>query len=175
MEYENKAIINNEYDYSNVLPSIDYISYLVEYCDGVYRQFIKLTEEEEEKNKQFKSEYKEYNYKKNYGAKFEISVMEKSYNRIQCEDVQTFKTAIINGNLKSVLSLYIKMCIDFKRGRGNNLEEHENSFSINFKPYEITFTRTSNHNDADMNQIENNIKEILNRFPVANCIFCDKK
>ena len=58
MDYSNeKSIINNEYDYSNILPAIEYITYLAEYCDGVYKQFIKMTEEDEEKNKQYKQEY----------------------------------------------------------------------------------------------------------------------
>ena len=176
MDYSNeKSIINNEYDNSNILPAIEYITYLAEYCDGVYKQFIKMTEEDEEKNKQFKQEYKEYNYKKNYGASFEISIREKSYNNINCEDIQTFKTAIADGNLKSVNGLDIKLDLDFKRGKGDNLEEHDNSFSILFKPYEIKFARKSNHNDGQMNQIENNINEILKKFPIANSIFCDKK
>ena len=66
------------------------------------------------------------------------------------------------------------MELDFKRGKGNELKDHENSFTISFKPYEITFTRKSSHNEAKMNQIENDIKEILNKFQSINTIFCTK-
>lgn len=170
-----KTIINNEYDYSNMLPAIEYITYLVEYCDGIYKNFIKMTEDDEEKNKKFKSEYKEYKYKRNYGTEFEINILEKTYNNIRCEDIQTFKTAVADGNLKNVNGLKISLILDFQRGLGPKLESHDNSFAIIFEPYQIKFARKSNHNDAEMNQIESNIKEIINKFPVANSIFCDKK
>ena len=62
MNEENKKnIVNNEYDYSNILPTIDNITYLVAFCDNIYNQFLKLIEADEEKNKPFKEEYKEYN------------------------------------------------------------------------------------------------------------------
>lgn len=35
----NNMIINNEFDYSNTIPTIEYISYLVEYCSNVYNNF----------------------------------------------------------------------------------------------------------------------------------------
>lgn len=59
----------------------------MEYCDQFYKQFIKMSEDDEEKNKQFKLEYKEYMYKKNYGTNFEIYIREKTYNNIKFEDV----------------------------------------------------------------------------------------
>ena len=40
MNEENKKnIVNNEYDYSNILPTIDNITYLVAFCDNIYNQF----------------------------------------------------------------------------------------------------------------------------------------
>ena len=31
---------NNEYDYSNIVPKVDSIAYLVQYCDNIYNQFL---------------------------------------------------------------------------------------------------------------------------------------
>ena len=162
-EYNKESIINNEYDYSNILPVVDYVAYLVQYCDQVYNQLIKLQQEDEEKNKQFKSEYREYNFKKKYSQGLEIYIKEKNYhNNITCKDYNTFKTAIDDGNLKNVSGVDIKLNMDFERGREGNFESHENNFVIIFKPYEITFSRKSNYNDVNIN-------------PVANCIFCNKE
>ena len=160
--FTSKIVVNNEYDYSNILPTVDAITYLVQYCDEMNKQLTKLVEEDEEKNKQFKQEYKEYMYKK-------------SYNNITCKDYSQFMSAVQGGNLNEIRSMNIKLCMDFYRGKGDNLEEYENSFIISFKPYEITFARKSNHNDQDMNQIEQQINDILKQFPVANCIFCNKQ
>lgn len=169
-----KAVVNNEYDYSNILPTVEAISYLVQYCDEMNKQLTKLVEADEEKNKQFKSEYKDFMYKKSFGQRFEVFIREKSYNNITCKDYSQFISAVNGGNLNGINSMEIRLCMDFYRGKGDNLEEHENSFLIVFKPYEITFIRKSNHNDPNMNQIEQQIKNILKQFPVANCIFCTK-
>lgn len=168
------SVINNEYDYSTIIPTAEAITYLVQYCYNVYKSFITLVEEDEKRNEQFKQEFKNYNFKKSYGESFEICIREKSYNNIICKDFASFKSAVNDGNLKSVSSLEIRMKMDFKRGRGNELCEHENSFTIIFKPYEIIFARKSSHNESQMNRIENEIKIILNNFQSENTIFCTK-
>lgn len=172
--FDSQAVINNEYDYSNVLPTVEAISYLIQYCDQIYKQLRKLVDEDEEKNKQFKQEYKDYMYKKSYSELFEIYIREKSYNNITCKDYATFVAAVKDGNLNQVAEIDIKLDLDFERGKGNNLEKHENSFAIIFKPYDIKFARKSNHNDPNMNQIENQINDILKKFPIVNTIFCTK-
>lgn len=169
-----KSIINNETDYSNKLATIEKITELISICDNIYTQFTDITQKEEEKNKQFKEEYKEYTYKKHWGTKFEISIRNKSYNTITCDNLNTFKTAINDGNLKEVDALTIYLNLDFKRGKGLDLEEHENEFKITFKPYDIKLLRKSNHNDQDINQIENVLKDTISKFPESNTIFCDK-
>lgn len=174
-DFTSQAVINNEFDYSNILPTTEAVSYLVQYCDQMNKQLTKLVEADEEKNRQFKPEYKEYNYKHSYGQQFEIYIREKSYNNITCKDYEIFDAAVKDGNLNNVSSMDIKLCMDFKRGKGDNLVEYENSFTIIFKPYEITFARKSNHNDMNMNQVEDQINSILKQFPVANCIFCNKE
>ncbi len=170
----NKAVVNNVFDYSNILPTVEYIKYLVNYLDNIYNQFLDLIKKDEEKNSKFKYEYKDYMYGESYGCRFYLYIYEKGYNNIKCDDYNTFISAINNGDLKNVRELSIQMDLDFKRGRNNNYTQYENSFSIIFNPYNIKFTRKSNYNDINMNQIENQVNEILKKFPVANCIFCDK-
>ena len=135
---------------------------------------IRLMNEDEEKNKQFKPEYKQYTYKKNYGTRFEIYIREKTYNNISCKDLVEFESAVKDGNLKNINSMEIKMDLDFRRGNGNNLEDHENSFTVKFEPYKIIFARKSNYIDQEINQVESAIKQILDKFPKVNSIFCTK-
>lgn len=170
-----KVVINNEYDYSNIVPTVDSVSYLVQYCDNLYKKLIKLIEEDEEKNKMFKTEYKEYMYKKTYCPEFEVYIREKTYNNITCKDYETFISAVKDGNLNEVNEVEIKLYMNFKRGKGEQLDEHENSFIVIFKPYDIKFARKSNYDDPNMNQIEQEINNILKQFPVANSIFCNKQ
>lgn len=174
MNNMSESIINNEFDYSNAIVNVDYVLYLVQYCDQLFKQLLAKQAEDEEKNKQFKPEYKEYMFKKKYSQGFEVYIYEKSYNNISCKDFASFKTAVDDGNLKNVTQVSIKLDLDFERGKDNNYEQHENSFTIIFKPYEITFARKSNYNDPNMNQIENQINEIMKKLPVANTIFLDK-
>ena len=171
---ENKMIINNEFDYSNKVPTIEAVSYLVQYMDNIYDSFLKLTEEDEKKNEPFKDEYRNYDYKKSYGTRFEIYIRLKTYNNITCQGYEEYRLAVQDGNVKNILDLEIKLDLDYGRGKGRDLEEHENSFSIIIKPYDFIFARKSSHNEANMNQIENNINEILDRFTTINTIFCTK-
>ena len=39
---EVETVINNEKDYSNIIPIAENIAYLIQYCDQVYNQFLKL-------------------------------------------------------------------------------------------------------------------------------------
>lgn len=175
-EYNKESIINNEYDYSNILPTVECVLYLVQYCDQIYNQLIKFQIEDEEKNKQFKEEYREYKFKKKYSQGLDIYIKERSYhNNITCKDYNAFKSAVDDGNLNNVVGVDIKLHMDFERGHFGKYEFHENTFTIIFKPYEITFSRQSNYNDPNMSEIEKQINEILKKFPVANCIFCDKQ
>lgn len=174
MNQNTQSVVNNEYDYSNCLPTIECVTYLVKYMSDVYDNFLKLQMEDEENNKQFKPEYKEWKYKKSYGEKFEIYIKEKTYNNLTCKDFASFQSAVADGNLKNITGMTIKMDIDYKRGIGEKLDEYENSFYVSFEPSNITFARKSDHIESDMNQIENNIKAILEKFPILNTIFCTK-
>lgn len=171
---DESSIKNNVYDYSTIIATSDVITHLVQYCDNVYKNFILLVDEDEKRNEQLKQGFKNYNYKKSYGERFVVYIREKNYNTITCKDFDAFQSAVNNGNLTNVKSLEIKMELDFIRGKGNELINHENSFNITFKPYEITFTRKSNHNEEKMNQIENDIRDIFSKFQTVNTIFCTK-
>lgn len=171
---DNKIVINNEFDYSNCLPTAECVSYLVKYMYEVYENLLNMMNQDEEKNKQFKREYKEWSYKKTYGDRFEVYIRERTYNNIICKDYSTFISAIEDGNLKNVIGLSIRLDLDFRRGKGEDLTDFENSYSVIFEPFSIIFARKSNNKDSNMNQIENNIKLILDKFPTCNTIFCTK-
>ena len=68
----------NEFDYSNTIPEVELVSYLVRYCDIVYNELLEMFNQEETKNEKLKSEYKFYEYKKSYDTKFEVSIKLKS-------------------------------------------------------------------------------------------------
>lgn len=170
-----QGVINNEFDYSNIVPTIEAVSYLVQYCDQLNKQLEKLVLEDEEKNKQYKLEFKDYMYKKSFGQGLHIYIKEKSHNNITCKDYESFLSAVNNGNLNNVNGINIDLSLDFDRGKIGKLDKHENLFSVIFNPYDIVFARKSNHNDPNMNKIEDMINSILKKFPVANSIFCNKQ
>lgn len=171
---EEETVISNEYDYSNIVPTIENITYVIQYCDQIYSHFLKLIEEDENKNERLKYEFKNYNYKKSYGEGFEVKIRQKNYNTISCKNYNSFIEAVNNGQILNVDGLEIDLRLDYKRGKNDNLNNHENSFNITFKPYEIKFVRKANYKETDMEQIENNLNDMLQKFPVANTIFCSK-
>lgn len=171
---EIETAISNEYDYSNVIPTAQNIGNLVQYCDAIYNQLLNLIEEDEKKNIQLKEEYRNYTWKKSYNMNFEVSIKQKNYNNISCKNHSSYQDALNSGQVNHLTSLVIDTNLSFKRGEGMKLQEHQNSFKIVFKPYEISFLRKSNYNDPHMNQIEENIKSILNKFETVNTIFCSK-
>lgn len=163
--------IQNQHYYSTIIPTGECITFLVQYCCDEYDKFIALTEEVE-KNKE---QHGEYNYSFQKGTTvFEISVRGKMYSNVVCHNLQEFEDSIQEKGLKDISSLEIKMHLNFKRDREDAGSEHQNEFTITFKPYEISFIRKSNFNETMMNQIETNIDELLKRFPSINSIFSAK-
>lgn len=163
--------IQNQHNYSTIIPTGECITYLVQYCADEYQKFTALTEEVE-KNKE---QHGEYNYSFKKGASlFEIAIRGKQYSNIVCENFQEFEAAIQEKGLKDISSLEIKMHLNFKRDREEVGTEHQNEFVIIFRPYEISFSRKSNYNETMMNQIETNIDDVLRRFPSINSIFSAK-
>ena len=171
---ETEAVINNEWDYSNSIPTAENIAYLVQYCEQVYNQLIKLIEDDEIRNQKIKYDLKSYNFKKTFGERFEVTVREKNYNTINCKNYNSYLELYKKGQLNNVDSIEIYLELDYDTGSNGSFIRHDNSFVIKFKPYEISFIRKSNYKDANMDQVEDTINEILKKFPVANTIFCTK-
>lgn len=170
-----EKVINNEYDYSNIVANIEHISYIVRYCDSIYSWFYQLILEDEQRNEKLKYEFKNYNYKKFYGNGFEVKIKQKeSYSTISYENYNTFEESLKLGQFNNIDLLEIELNLDYKRGNNDSLKEHKNLFKISFKPYDIKFIRKSNHNEQNMNEIEENIKQMLNKFQKINTIFCTK-
>lgn len=164
-------VINNEYQYKDLLPTKDAVDYLVNYLDSLFKSFTAICDEEEEKNKRLKEEFREYNYKKYYATTFKVYIVEKTYHNIECTSYEEFRSAEDDNNLKEVDRLELKLNLSYKRGKGNNLEECTNEFIIIFKPYDTKFARKSNHKDVNMDNTEKNILDILDKFPKLNTIF----
>lgn len=171
---EKETMINNEFDYSNIIVAEEPITYLVQFCSQVYNNFLKLLNEEQQKNEKLKYEFQNYNYKKHFANTLEIRTMDKNYNSISYSNYDTFIEGVKNKQLRNINSLEINLNLSYKRGKNENLIDHENSFKIVFKPYEIKFSRVSNHKEENMDQIENTINQILNKFQAVNTIFCNK-
>ncbi len=169
----------NEYDYSNIVPEVEPITYLVRYCDTVYNQLLDMMRQEEEKNEKLKSEFRFYEYKKNYNTKFEVVIRKKSkdfasINSIECDSYNKFMAAVNDGHLKNVDSLVIKLNLSYKKGKDYELTNYDNSFKISMNPYDIKLIRKSNHAEDIMNQIENTLNDILKKFKTQDSIFCSK-
>lgn len=173
---EREVEISREFDYSNSVPEIKYILFLAQYCDSYYKQLIKMCEEDEEKNAKLKSEYKNFQYKKSYNARYEVAIKEKgnSFSNLSCKTYESFVEVVNTGHLNNVESVIITLDLSFKRGMDKTMREHENLFKIAFKPYNIVFTHKSNYTDQNMDQIENIINEIMKKFKVQDSIFCTK-
>lgn len=169
----------NEYDYSNIVPEVEPITYLVRYCDTVYNQLLDMMKQEEKKNEKLKSEYRFYEYKKNYNTKFEVVIRKKSkeytsLNNVECDSYNKFMEAVNDGHLKNVDSLVIKLNLSYKKGKDYELTNYDNSFKISMNPYDIKLIRKSNHAEDIMNQIENTLNDILKKFKTQDSIFCSK-
>lgn len=171
-----ESIILHTFDYSNIIPKLDYVLILVQYCNSYYDQLLKLCSEDEEKNLKLKSEFKFFNYKKSFSMEFKVIFKEKCENasQIVCNSYISFLELVKNGNLKSVDFLKITLNLSFKRGKDFELCDCDNLFEISFKPYNIVFTRKSNYEDEVIDKIENSINLVFQQANVENTIFCSR-
>ena len=167
--------INNRFDYSTIVPTAENIAYLIKYCDQVFNSFENLIIEDEEKNKRVKYELQSYNYKKSYSDRFEITIRDKTFNSFTCNKYDSFVEQINSGKVKDLYSLEIRLDMGYKTGTNTNLIEHTNEMYINFKPYEIYFTRKSNFKEYTVDQVEKNINKLLQEFPAVDTIFATKE
>ena len=87
MMEEVETVINNEYDYSNIVASGENIAYIVQYCENLYKQFLALVEQDERKNEALKYEYKNYEYGKHFKCEFTITIKNSGLNNIICKSL----------------------------------------------------------------------------------------
>ena len=175
---KDEKIINPRYDYSNIIPNKEYVKVLTQYCFAVYNQLLKMFDEDQKKNERLKSEYKNFEYLKHYSTGIEISVKERAKEGQyigSSYDFNDYKSFIDYIDRKPTLtSLKIELNLSFKRGGEYNNTEYTNVFIISFEPYNIIFSRKSNHEDKNMDQIEQYIKSVLDKFSTVDTIFYSK-
>lgn len=171
---EVETVINNEYDYSNIVASGENIAYIVQYFETLYKQFLSLVEQDERKNADLRYNQKNYEYGKHFKSEFTITIKHSGLNNVICKSLDSYMEALNSGKINMVNGLDIILDLSYKRGTENNTKEHRNDFKVIFRPYDIRFIRKSNFNENSMNQIENSINSILSKFAIANTIFCSK-
>lgn len=173
---EKEKEISREYDYSNSVPEIKAILYLAQYCEAYYKQLVKLVEEDEAKNEKLKYDYRNYMFKKSFSSRFEVTIKKRdaNYTILYCKTYESFVNAVNEGHANNVNGITITLDLSYERGKEFYTKKHDNLFIISFKPYEIIFSRKSNYEDENMDQIENSINEVLKKFNVQNTIFCTK-
>lgn len=173
-----EKLINPRYDYSNIIPNKEYVKVLAQYCFAVYNHLLKMFEEDKKKNERLKSEYKNFEYMKHYSTGIEIIVRERVKEGQltgSSFDFIDYKSFVDYIDRKTRLdSLKIKLDLSFKRGGEFENKEYINVFTISFEPYNIIFSRESNHEDESMDQIEQYIKSVLDRFNTEDTIFYSK-
>lgn len=98
-----------------------------------------ISRKDEEKNCQFREEYRNYEYRKDFNSGFYVFIREKNSQNISCDDKEDFIAAIEDGNLKQVSSISIRLELHFSKGNSYRLESHKNVFLIAFEPYSIRF------------------------------------
>lgn len=177
MEYFDDNIetsINNEYDYSNMIVTVQSVDFVARLCDHFYNYFLSLVESDEAKNEKLKYEFQNYEYKKSYLDSFKIMIQNKSYNSIYCKSYDSFVDAVNKGQVKNVNCLEIELNLSYQRGTTSKFVNHENVFNITFKPYNIVFTRKSNFKEVNMDKVETSINELLEQIPVVDTIFFSK-
>ena len=166
--------INNNFDYSNIVPTVSNIAVLIKYCEQVYNKLEELINEDEEKNKMIKYDLQTYNYKRNYNDYFEVTIRDKNFASYTCKKYDAFMELVNSGQVNNLSSLGIRLGLGYKCGETSNFIDHQNDLEIKFKPYEITFTRKSNFKEYTIDQTEKNINKLLQEFPAVDTIFCSK-
>ena len=76
-------------------------------------------------------------------------------------------------NPADIHSTKIEVNYDYGVGKDNQINDHHNEFKLSFEPYEIVFTRVSDHDNETMNEIEETVKRKMNEFLYYETIFGD--
>ena len=161
----NLEVIEHIHNVTNALVTVDKLIDLVRYCFDEYNKLNKLIEEDEEKNAPLKQEYQQYQYGNSYGNSFRIYIYRSHINDVKITSFQEFENACRNGIVKNVYKLDINLNLDYYTGN------HENKFTITFKPFDILIERKSNHVETSMDAVEKNICEYIDKFDKVDTIF----
>ncbi len=174
MYTEKEVVVDHSFNYSNIIPTPEGIAFLAHYCEELYTQFNILVNQNMQKNEMYHPDQRVYEYYKHFKCEFTITLKQKGLNNIICKSYKAFMEAVNSGKANNLNGLDVIMDLSYKRGSGNDLKDYRNDFKVIFRPYDIVFYRKSNHDEDNMNQIENSINSIMQQFPVANSIFCTK-
>ena len=109
-----EVVINNEFNYSNAIPVVKNMSYIVDFCDDVFNKFMNLVNEEKIKNERLKYEFRNYLYQEHYGNR-----NKKGYETTSYKNYSSFINAINNNQINNISSLEIKLGLSFYRGKNN--------------------------------------------------------
>ncbi len=173
MDELKEEIIINDFDYSNIVPVIDGVNYLVQYLYSCYMDYLGLLEEGKRRNESLSYEYRNYDYKDSF-SKFRVSITKKDNGMINCNNYEQYLNLVQSEKTMRLKEVEISITMNYERGQGRNTITCKNSFVVKFAPYDITFQRKSNYKDEYMDKIENFTNEILNKFNRVNTIFCSK-
>ena len=161
---EEKKIIKNTKEYSDKIVNTYSIGILSNYCESIYKAFLKLTNKDEKDNEKLSYNKRNYHYKKK-NVSFEIYAVDKELNHYSFETYNAYINSINGGNLDDVNSLSLKLNLSYSKGTNGNLEDYNNEYEIIFKPYSIKVERISNHKDECMDQVEEAIDNIIKKLP----------
>ncbi len=171
---DNLQTINHVYNYNNAVPMLDYVLDVCKYLDAKYRELEALVAQDEVKNQDLKYEYREYSHKKAYSAGYTIYFYSKTQRSVPAAhsyaELEQMKNS---GLLKQLRRMTIEVNYDYGVGKDNQINGHHNEFKLSFEPYEIVFTRVSDHDNETINEIEETVKRKMNEFLYYETIFGD--
>ena len=165
-------MVNHSYDFVDLLPVREYVENLVKVCGAFYEDFERKVVMDEEKNKKLSSEYREYEYGGLYGTQFVIWLYYNGrYDGVKIERAADFSELVARGELNDVSNLRLEITVNFRRGVGNEAQEHRHSYKIVFQALKNNFTYAANCDDEEMQLMEKKILGLLEDFPAVKTIF----
>lgn len=150
----NNMNICNEFDYSNIIPSISNISKIVELCSLLYDKFDSVL-----------LNHNVHEVEKGDNCNFEIIIIDNEYKKTILTSFNEFNDNI--SLLNNINVLTIKLSLGYIKLN----EEYNNLFEITIRPYSIVFKRLSNHEQSLMSQIEDSINNNMKKLTTEKTIF----
>ena len=116
MENTSPATIKNNHDHTNLLAVREYVDDLVKYCFGIYASFQKTQAEEEQRNERLKLEYREYQFRKSYGAHCNVTIYGGGQHT-DFKDYASFQSALLGGMILELDYLQISLNLSHYVGK----------------------------------------------------------